>query len=55
MLVMDQTCHLERAGKNALKKQTSEGPLESILGYTEDQVISCKPILPSSVLGLGSP
>ncbi|KAB0407212.1 hypothetical protein E2I00_006415 [Balaenoptera physalus] len=44
MLVMDQTCHLGKAAQNDIKKvvkQTSEVPLKSTLGYTEDQVGSC--------------
>ncbi|OBS73505.1 hypothetical protein A6R68_15957, partial [Neotoma lepida] len=43
--IMDLTCRLEKAAKyDDIKKvvmQESEDPLKGILGYTEDQIVSC--------------
>ena len=42
---MDLACCLEKVAKyddiKKVVKKTSEGPLKDILGYTEDQVVSC--------------
>ncbi|OBS60752.1 hypothetical protein A6R68_08122, partial [Neotoma lepida] len=43
--VMDLTCRLQKPVRyddiKKVVKQASEGPLKGILGYTEDQVVSC--------------
>jgi glyceraldehyde 3-phosphate dehydrogenase len=43
--IVDLTCYLEKPSKHDdIKKEVkeaSEGPLMGVLGYTEDQVVSC--------------
>jgi glyceraldehyde 3-phosphate dehydrogenase len=43
--IVDLTCRLNKAARyddiRKVIKQTSGGPLKGILGYTEDQVVSC--------------
>ena len=63
MSVVNLLCRLEKAAKyddvSKVEKQASEGPLKGILGFTEDQVVSCdfnsSTIPPSSMLRLALP
>ncbi|XP_045146609.1 glyceraldehyde-3-phosphate dehydrogenase-like [Echinops telfairi] len=42
VLVVDLTYYLEKTAKyNNIKKQVLDGPLQGILSYAEDQVVSC--------------
>jgi glyceraldehyde 3-phosphate dehydrogenase len=46
MSIVDLTSHLEKTAKyegiEMVVKQACKGPLTGILGYTEDQVVSCE-------------